>query len=980
MAMGIITRRDFIKIGTIAGISISIGRLPLASATQIHAGSQSTDWANATGKAKHRWDARRKVTGQKVFAMDFRAKDLPGWPEKQAYAFFLKAEKTDKIFTAVDLSQLDPVLQPDQLIYHKDLEADGINVPAPEDLEPGFYGDCILLPQGAAAPMYGFPVALLVYYDFDRFSIAKRRLKHDPTVIKYGAISAPTQPQHYGAARYLRIGGTSPTDDDLFSPVKDAVIWGKFDHNNIVWPPTEDNPDELFIPTSVKAKHRGGGGVRDPKQVALETGHLMRQGMEYTNVIADEIESAKDDHNKIILNRQGYSQSIEPGAMEPDNGNAWYDPNTRTLHLMVATQSPYDTARVAALMVKDNTKFPVEHINILSGTTVGYGSKDHSIFPFYVIAACFYGYGKPVRLANDRYDQFQMGIKRHSANMDVTIVADRKSGQFEILKGEYHFNGGGRANFSFSVAQSGAGAAQSCYYFPKSDLIGAAFASNAVEAGSMRGYGSLQTMSMTELMVDELAQKLNIDAIALRQKNVLKPQYPNTQGAVQLGDPRLAEMLERAAQHPIWRNKDKKKTEFDAANPGFKYGVGFAQAQKNFGSGADSSALVLEFNINGDLIMRHCAQEIGTGVTTAQQVMIGKIIGKIPDKATFAVTKFPELPLVSNFEPYTNSQEQETALSQNPYWVPTILPAMSASNSVYFVGFGTRQAAKFLLEYTIWPAAKALWSEGGSGGELASGYMTHNDLRAVPGGIGGGGMATLSFKQIAAKAHQMGLITGVAIHCFSRWQWATADFNIPGYGLRNLPIDALAVRYGDGAPDNLKQQMTNNGYHFIERQKAYFPPTQRNSAGVTTYTPAACLVELKVNTFTGEVKILSHHNLLAPGRIVVPELVSGQQQGGVAMGIGHALLEDLPLYEDGPGNGTWNFNRYTVPRASDVAVWNQTSEYLPELSDTSPPKGMAEVVTIPVIAATGNAIAHAIGKRIYDLPWKAEKILKALDS
>src|SRR5699024_11446016 len=59
----------------------------------------------------------------------------------------------------------------------------------------------------------------------------------------------------------------------------------------------------------------------------------------------------------------------------------------------------------------------------------------------------------PVRLANNRYEQFQFGIKRHPAKMDVTITADRESGKFEIIKGYYDLNGGGRANFSFSVAQ-----------------------------------------------------------------------------------------------------------------------------------------------------------------------------------------------------------------------------------------------------------------------------------------------------------------------------------------------------------------------------------------------------------------------------------------------------------------------------------------------------------------------------------------------
>lgn len=86
------------------------------------------------------------------------------------------------------------------------------------------------------------------------------------------------------------------------------------------------------------------------------------------------------------------------------------------------------------------------------------------------------------------------------------------------------------------------------------------------------------------------------------------------------------------------------------------------------------------------------------------------------------------------------------------------------------------------------------------------------------------------------------------------------------------------------------------------------------------------------------------------------------------------------MYADGPGDGTWNFNRYTLPRSSDVAVWSQTAEFLPPLTETSPPKGMGEVVMLPVIAATGNAIAHAIGHRIYDLPWTAAKIQKVLES
>lgn len=905
------SRRQFIKLGMFFGISVMIGRLPDAHALEVHSGPSPLDWMSPDGKARYRWDALRKVTGQKTFARDFRARDLSGWPKEQAHAFFIKATRADRIFEGVDLSLLGPKLQPDRLVLHEELFGDGVTVPQPESLAAGFYGKNFLVPKGQTPPLIGHPVALLVYHDFDRFEAAKRMLRFAQDVVKYGAATGPNTPPNYGAARYVRIGGDTPASSSVYSPMQDAIIWGAFDGNNPVWPP--ESPTGVFVPTSVMLKQRGGGGVRDPLTVARETYEPMRRGMDAAADIEKAIEAARKDESKLVLDRSGFSQSIDPCALEADNGNAWYDAKTRTLHLIVGAQSPYEVARVAALMVKDNKRFPVETIKLLSGTTVGYGSKDHSLFPFYAIAACFYGDGLPVRLANDRYEQFQLGIKRHSVEMDVTIVADRKSGKFEILKVFYNFNGGGRANFSFSVAQVGATAAQSIYYFPKSDLTTVALATPAVEAGSMRGYGTLQAMSITELMVDELAVELGMDQIELRRRNALQAGFENTQGAQPLGELNNIEMLDLAAKHPLWVNREKAKADFDKANPGKRYGVGFAQVQKDYGTGADTSALALEFDADGKVRMRHCVQEIGTGATTAQQVIVRDMLGKAPDFVEFGVAEFAELPMVSNWEPYSTTQEQQDEFQKNPYWVPFMLPAMSASNSAYFIGFGTRQAARFLFEHALWPAARAIWSEGPAGGQIVSARMTLSELRVVEGGIGGGGMETLSFERVARKAHEMGLVTGVALHCFSRWEWTTATFDIPTIGSISVAADVLSVRYGDGAAPELKRRMTTGGYDFIKRSSVNYPAVQRNNAGVTTYTPAACIVELSVNTFTGEIEIMRHHSLVDSGQMIVPELVSGQLQGGLAMGIGHALMEELPLYEDGPGNGTWNFNRYTLP-------------------------------------------------------------------
>lgn len=967
-----ISRRGFIKLGVVAGITVMMARLPLAEAVEMNSGPTTTSWIGKDGKAKTRWDGVRKVTGQKNFARDYRSKDLPGWPSQQAYAFMLKTTQADRTFEGVDLAILGTELQPDRLVLQEDLIKDGFNIPQDTSMGSGFYGQNILVPKGTTPPIYGHPVAILIYNDFDRYSAAHRMLQFDDSVIRYGEVTGIKPPKNYGAARYVRVGGDTPTSASVFSPYQDSAVKGVFDGNTVVWPPEMYSTSSLT--PSLLHKDRGGGFIRALDK-ADKKPEVQKVGMTHADAIAAEVTAAESNSSKIVLKRKGFSQSIDACAMEPDNCNAWYDPETETLQILTATQSPAGVVGMATDLVKNSQFKNVKNIILLTGSTVGYGSKDYSVFPIYAMAASFYSNGLPVRMANNRYEQFQMGMKRHAVEMDVLMTADRETGKFEILKGTYSCNGGGRENLSVAVSHVAVRGAQSIYYFPKSDLTALAMATPAVEAGSMRGFGSLQSMAITELMVDELANELKIDPIELRKRNAVQEGYTNTQGGIFAGDPRNIEMLEMAEKHPLWVNRESAKKTYEANNPGRLYGVGFSQVQQVYGSSGVPTLLSLEFDAAGKLSMRHCVQEIGTGGTTAQQVMIWQALGKAPDYVEFGVTEFEELPLHTS---WADQKKQDQLAKSDPYWTPALIPDMSSSSGVYYIGFGTRQAGKFLLENSLWPAAKAIWSEGVGGGAFNSLNMSLSDIRVTERGIGGGGMTPIPFEILAKKAHEMGLITGVAVHAYSSWQWARADFDIPTVGMQNLPLDALAVKYGDGAPANLKARMTTGGYDFIKRKIAYFPDTDRSGADPTTVTPASCLVELSVDSFTGEVEIMSHHMMMDPGTMIVPELVSGQIQGGTAMGLGHALMEELPLYEDGPGNGTWNFNRYVLPRAKDVAVWKQTTDYLPPLSETSPPKGMAELGMIPILPATSNALTHATGKRFYEFPITATKIQKAL--
>ena len=307
--------------------------------------------------------------------------------------------------------------------------------------------------------------------------------------------------------------------------------------------------------------------------------------------------------------------------------------------------------------------------------------------------------------------------------------------------------------------------------------------------------------------------------------------------------------------------------------------------------------------------------------------------------------------------------------------------ASSASNSSYYFSHVTREAARIVFLHGLWPAALAIWARSG---QAPSRAPKSENARWSNGSLTVEGMVEdlepLPLARLAQEAHARGFVVGAAVHGFNHWQWAEADFTVDGASVR-APVDALSVRYGYGDGAGAKKRAlatTPNHYQVLDRRAVSFPPIRNNNAMVGYNTAVGTLAELAVDATSGKVALLTHHTILECGNMLVPELVSGQLQGGVASGIGLALHEELPLYEDGPGDGTWNFNRYHLPRGSDVAVWTQTAEILPPLSDGEPPKGMAEVVMIPIIAAIVNGIADAIGHRFRTLPVTPDQIQKAL--
>jgi CO/xanthine dehydrogenase Mo-binding subunit len=931
------SRRQMLRAGLIGGIAVYLAPLGTRAFAALFEDRLLTRpvWNSRDGVLKYRVDGTSKVTGEKVFARDIRARDMPHWPSKQAHALILRATRADRRYAGFDLSLLGSDLKPDRTVTAAELKRDGLNFPI-------FYGEDVLLPEGQTPAYLGQAVAILIYQDFARFRFAKEKVQFDDAVVRYGEVTGPLQRDPWGSSRFVRVGGKTPYDGDVFSTFEQGPISPSFANQEPVWPQPTLNGD------------------------------VGAQGMFHAGRIADELAHPPADW--LVLTRDYATQSGDTAALEPDCANAWYDADKQELHLVVPTQSPQEVAAGAAAML-NKSRVGLKRLFLHPCFTVGYGSKDHCTMPYCGLVAALYGDGWPVRLANDRFEQFQAGLKRHQFSIGYTVAVDRRTGLLQSFRASIAANGGGRANCSVALTMVGATSAQSVYYFPKSDVAATAIASRAVDAGAARGYGGLETLTATELMIDEIATELGLDPIEFRLRNVLKTGMKNAQGAVPLGTQRAETVLETARTHSLWVGRAARKQTYDAAHPGKYYGVGFGCIQRRFGTGAEASLAKVEVAPDGRITLSHSGTEIGTGASSGQAVACARCLGRPADHLDMAVTEWVDLPVEASGDPHALSQADQDRLAENPRWSPAYASPSSASNSSYYFSHVTREAARIVFLHGLWPAALAIWARRERAPHLP---LKSENASWSDGSLTIEGMEPLPLALLAQEAHARGLVVGAAVHGFNRWQWAEADFTVDGASVR-VPVDALSVRYGNGA-DARKRALatTPNHYQVLDRQAVFFPPTRNNNAMVGYNTAVGTLAELAVDATSGKVALLTHHTILECGNMLVPELVSGQLQGGVASGIGLALHEELPLYEDGPGDGTWNFNRYHLPRGGDVAVWAQTAEILPPLSDSEPPKGMAEVVMIPIIAAIANGVAHAIGHRFRTLPIRPDQILEAL--
>ncbi len=243
-----------------------------------------------------------------------------------------------------------------------------------------------------------------------------------------------------------------------------------------------------------------------------------------------------------------------------------------------------------------------------------------------------------------------------------------------------------------------------------------------------------------------------------------------------------------------------------------------------------------------------------------------------------------------------------------------------------------------------------------------------SDRLAIGGGTGGSNLLPVAANTVHRTAQEM--LARARTLAGERLEAAEADieygvgrFRIAGTD-RQVTLAELAADTGSGADDvstGCMAQLDFAGTH-------------------TTWPNGAFACEVEVDPETGAVRVDRFCGVDDLGRIVNPPAAAGQLQGGVAQGIGEALMEGIRLDADGqPLNAS--FMDYPLPRAADLPLidisWRPTESPNAQLGA----KGVGELGSIGAPGVVVNAVLDALaplGVRHLDMPLTPEKIWRAI--
>jgi CO/xanthine dehydrogenase Mo-binding subunit len=501
--------------------------------------------------------------------------------------------------------------------------------------------------------------------------------------------------------------------------------------------------------------------------------------------------------------------------------------------------------------------------------------------------------GRPVRYLETRREHLLAVTQERDQWHDVELGLTREGG-IAALRDTFVHDCGAFVSWGIIVPVLTSVSVPGPYRVPNYEVTLTALYTNRVPVTPVRGAGRPQAVFVMERMLDLAAERLGLDRIAIRARNLIQPdQFPYDVGLVSRDNsPRrydsgnYPECLRRAVQAVGWNEFAAERAR--ALDAGRAIGLGLALFVEDTGLGPYEGVRV-RVEVDGRVFVFSGASAQGQ----AHETTLAQIVADGLSVPLEQVTVVPG----------------DTA--GVPYGVGTF-----ASRVAVLAGNSAAHAATEVRKKALAVAADHL--------EVAP-----EDLALADGRV--------AVRGAPARGLTLGEVAAIA----------TAPR--PGYALPGGMDPGLEA-------------------------SAYVHVTQ------STYSSGAHAAVVEVDRETGAVRVLRYVAVDDCGTMINPMVVEGQIHGGVAHGIGNALLEEI-VYDDAGQLGTGTLMDYALPRAVDVPSLDVQHVVTPSPLNPLGVKGAGEGGTVPAPAAIANAVADALRPLrvdVTEMPLTRERLWRRL--
>ncbi|HSN19821.1 MAG TPA: xanthine dehydrogenase family protein molybdopterin-binding subunit [Usitatibacter sp.] len=250
--------------------------------------------------------------------------------------------------------------------------------------------------------------------------------------------------------------------------------------------------------------------------------------------------------------------------------------------------------------------------------------------------------------------------------------------------------------------------------------------------------------------------------------------------------------------------------------------------------------------------------------------------------------------------------------------------------------------------------------------------VVHGDTGRIPFGMGtygsrsiavGGTAIMKAVDKVVAKGRK------IAAHLMevsdADVEFRDGKFTVKGTD-KNVPFAQVALTAY--VPHNYPLDKLEPGLD----ETAFYDPTN------FTYPAGTHICEVEIDPETGETRIVSFSACDDFGNIINPMIVEGQVHGGLAQGIGQALLEGCVYDRESGQLLTGSYMDYAMPRAADLPSFKVDTRVTPCTHNPLGVKGCGEAGAIGAPAAVINAICDATGAKDVEMPATSERVWRTL--